>query len=1320
MSWKKFEKPLVFICTISLVLSSFSNIKIAQAAYSDTIAGESNLLYYWQMNESAGASTLAATVGGTAINLTGATSGQSGQAGNSVSFDGASNFGVTASNLNLTSYNKIFVEALVNFNSYPSGNHLAWEHSLGGGLGADDFYLDTGSSALSPAHVGNAGYSLASFTPPSAANWHHLVAAYDKTLSTNEVNIYIDGVLQTANSRSFNTNNTDFFANRPFYVMSRGGTTMFAGGKMQHLAIYNDLTITQIRSHAVASGLVAGVTAGTLSEVLSTTTSSTLSWTSATNGFSPITSQLQRSAHSANSWSDIGGATSSPATDSGLTSNTSYDYRVAYTDATATTVYSNTLTITTLPIVNYPAYTANSDKVIVQPYDTARSNATANWGMSGSGSLEFIGVGHRYRVRQDGTINRVRFYTVSKTGLSAAYVKVWRKNGSTYDLVGTSNNLVSDMTAASFNTIDLSSPITGVQEGDYVGLRIESAGGAVPSFYGYNPGNVTTYYAQNQSFGTTGVNWAGQSPTAFVMPIETYMQAPQAVFIGDSIISGNPAHLSFLETTETTNVGSSIERKYNAATGYTYQNMGIGAQTTASISARFAADVIALHPRLVIIEGGVNDIANGAVTKNTFLANWTSMLNAAQADSGVSKIFVLKILPWINGTNNQMQTRDDWNSSLATLAAGYSKAVVVDASSYVGVFRSGGDPGNLWDMNALYNSGDGVHYNASGHFKIAQALADALDSTPPTITSVSSDKTNGSYSVGEVIDIDVTFSEPVTSTGNVTVTLETGATDRTCTFSVSGSTTGTCNYTVQAGDTSSDLDIVSIGGTIADSENNAMSNFVPTTSLAANKALVIDTTAPSSVGAPTFGTISSSSIEVIKPSTVTETGSGLYQWQARKDSTTELGFNAVGTNSVTNSSLSENTQYTYDAQFKDSALNTSSYGTSAAKYTLVDTPTNLSATSTLNSITLSVDSFPNDTAGSSGYYFERSGANSGWAQTNTWQNTGLTCATSYTYTVKYRNGDGTETSTISLTVSTSVCPSSGGVTPAPASGTGSETVTVGMGQQGTLGTLPPAGLNYISYINSHSEFSVPGTQQNTHTITVNDLNILNQEVTITLSSSNPQTLRLRLNQSTTVDLNGDGKQMIQVTFAGLVNNRIELTIKPLSANNSQTNGSTGSENTSDIVSIIKQESGLIFNQQNPRSYFINTGTQSTLKLGSGERKAALDSFEQAFNKQPATLADWVDVLNIANGRWPLTIIRSVESRAYLNFKLVYGRNANMKNSGDVNALKMMGYGIRSTQARDLKKESQAIKRFISIFNFGPTIARHWNIIRAIAYSGINK
>ncbi|MDO8336146.1 MAG: Ig-like domain-containing protein, partial [Candidatus Saccharibacteria bacterium] len=157
--------------------------------------------------------------------------------------------------------------------------------------------------------------------------------------------------------------------------------------------------------------------------------------------------------------------------------------------------------------------------------------------------------------------------------------------------------------------------------------------------------------------------------------------------------------------------------------------------------------------------------------------------------------------------------------------------------------------------DTISNSFSGISVTTEWSFTTA-------DATAPTITSISSDKANGSYRVGEVIDIDVTFSEAVTSTGNVTVTLETGDTDRTCTFSISNSSTGTCNYTVQSGDNSLDLS-ASVSGTIKDQSNNSLTSYTPVTGLSANKSLIIDTTNPTVLyfspanGASNFGVDSS-------------------------------------------------------------------------------------------------------------------------------------------------------------------------------------------------------------------------------------------------------------------------------------------------------------------------------------------------------------------------------------------------------------------------------------------------------------------------------
>jgi len=684
-----------------------------------------------------------------------------------------------------------------------------------------------------------------------------------------------------------------------------------------------------------------------------------------------------------------------------------------------------------LTLFAYPEYQTNSDLVVAGPYDPAISGA-ANWGYTTSGYREFITVGQKYRIRQGGTLSRIKIYTVNKSNLTGFYVKIWRKNGSTYDLVGTSNNLVGNLVAGNYATIDLSAPIVGIQEGDYYGYLIEKSG-TIYNFYAKPAGVGTrTYYIDNITPSELGYAWETKLSTADALPIELYMTAPQAAFIGDSIIAGHPAHYSFLETATTTNINSTIEKQFFDLTGYTYQNMGIGSQYTSNISARFTADIINSKPKIAVIEGGVNDIA-GAIEKSIFIANWTSMLDAAQASDYITTIIVLKIMPWTGGTNAKMQTRDDWNASLATLAAGYSKAIVVDTSSYVGEFRVGGDAGNLWNIQAAYNA-DNVHFNQAGYGQIAQAIADSLPKPSATFDNDFSVWNAGNITANyNLIQTGGSTNTNISQTGLSGIEYSTdNLTWHDATKGVGGDALTGLSSSASPGtdhsfvwDSTTDMPLTEDSTVyLRIRPNDGTSNAADWVT---SNTFGIDNIAPASVNEPTFGVITPNSIEIIKPTTITENGSGLGQWQVRRDSTTELGLNATTTTSVFDLSLAENTQYTYDAQFKDSAGNASSYGTSAQKYTLADTPTNFTASANPNSITLSVDSFTNDTSGSSGYYFSRSGssANSGWIQTNSWSDTGLSCGTA-SYLVKYRNGAGVETDPVSVIASTNNC-SSGGI-----------------------------------------------------------------------------------------------------------------------------------------------------------------------------------------------------------------------------------------------------------------------------------------------------
>jgi hypothetical protein len=138
----------------------------------------------------------------------------------------------------------------------------------------------------------------------------------------------------------------------------------------------------------------------------------------------------------------------------------------------------------------------------------------------------------------------------------------------------------------------------------------------------------------------------------------------------------------------------------------------------------------------------------------------------------------------------------------------------------------------------------------------SSASTASTSATPTrTVTGVTSSTANGSYRAGNTISIQVSFSGAVTVVGTPQLTIDTGSTDRSVSYSSgSGTNALTFSYTVQAGDTSSDLDYVATSalvlnsGTIKDAAGNdvvlTLASPAAANSLAANKAIVIDTTAP--------------------------------------------------------------------------------------------------------------------------------------------------------------------------------------------------------------------------------------------------------------------------------------------------------------------------------------------------------------------------------------------------------------------------------------------------------------------------------------------
>ena len=139
---------------------------------------------------------------------------------------------------------------------------------------------------------------------------------------------------------------------------------------------------------------------------------------------------------------------------------------------------------------------------------------------------------------------------------------------------------------------------------------------------------------------------------------------------------------------------------------------------------------------------------------------------------------------------------------------------------------------------------------AAGSLSAAKSLT--IDTTAPTVSSVTATNPNGSYKAGQTIHVQVDFSEPVSVTGVPQLALNTG--ESAVYQSGSGTSTLAFDYTIQAGDTSADLDyqnaaaLTLSGGTIRDAATNnaALGLAAPgaSNSLGANKDIVVDTTAP--------------------------------------------------------------------------------------------------------------------------------------------------------------------------------------------------------------------------------------------------------------------------------------------------------------------------------------------------------------------------------------------------------------------------------------------------------------------------------------------
>lgn len=136
--------------------------------------------------------------------------------------------------------------------------------------------------------------------------------------------------------------------------------------------------------------------------------------------------------------------------------------------------------------------------------------------------------------------------------------------------------------------------------------------------------------------------------------------------------------------------------------------------------------------------------------------------------------------------------------------------------------------------------------------------------------------------------------------------------------------------------------------------------------------------------------------------------------------------------------------------------------------------------------------------------------------------------------------------------------------------------------------------------------------------------------------------------------------------------------------------------------------------------FIHNGTESTKRLGGGERAGVINSYSSGYNRMPTTSRAWQDIIKIANGRWPSESNLKKEANAKQEiFKKIYKREFNPISINDNTAIKIMVYGLRPVN-RSMKAETQAMNIFKNIYRHPLKTAEEWDILRAIAYSGAKR
>ncbi len=152
-------------------------------------------------------------------------------------------------------------------------------------------------------------------------------------------------------------------------------------------------------------------------------------------------------------------------------------------------------------------------------------------------------------------------------------------------------------------------------------------------------------------------------------------------------------------------------------------NRGIAGQTTDQMLIRFRQDVISLHPKVVVILAGLNDIAglHGAPSsEETILDNLMSMAELARAN-GIQ--VVLASLTPVCNCYSHSAARERWQERINELNELIEKYCSKSGAVFLDYFEAMAEDGNM--KKELTK--DGIIPNESGYALMARLAQESID-----------------------------------------------------------------------------------------------------------------------------------------------------------------------------------------------------------------------------------------------------------------------------------------------------------------------------------------------------------------------------------------------------------------------------------------------------------------------------------------------------------------------------------------------------------------------------------------------------------------